>query len=97
MTVSDDHGATPKAKETDVKTPPSKGLADVATGVGVGAGGLSQVVNSTKDQLEPYAGASQWVARLVIGLVVVSAILLVGGLAWRGYAMWKAKKIKGGS
>lgn len=85
---------TAKAPEADTKKPPAKGLADVATGVGVGAGGLSQVVNSTKDQLAPYAGTSQWISNLVIGLVIVGAVLLVAGLAWRGYAMWKANKMK---
>ena len=60
----------------------------------MGVGGLSQVVNSTKDQLAPYAGTSQWISNLVIGLVIVGAVLLVAGLAWRGYAMWKANKMK---
>lgn len=86
--------SSPKAPESDTKAPPPKGIADVATGVGVGAGGLSQVVNSAKDQLEPYSGASHWVSNLVIGLIVVGAILAIGGLAWRVYAMWKANKMK---
>ncbi len=81
-----------KAREADVKAAPPKGLADVATGVGIGAGGLSQVINGAKDQLEPYSYASAWVSKLVIALIVLGFGLALLGLAWRGYAMWRESK-----
>lgn len=81
-----------KAPPSDVKDTPVRAPGDIATGVGLGAGGLSQVVDGLKDQLAPYSAASTWVQNLVIGLIIVGAILTIGGLAWRVYAMIQKTK-----
>jgi len=88
--------STPSAKaaEADIKAPPSKAPGDVLTGAGVSAGGVGTVVNSVKDQLEPYAGASHWVSQVVIILIIAGAVLAIGGLAWRAWAMWKSSQMK---
>jgi hypothetical protein len=54
---------------------------------------LSQVVNSLQDQLTPFSYSSEAVSRIVIGLIIVGAVLTVGGIAWRLYALWKAGRI----
>ncbi|HEY4202628.1 MAG TPA: glycosyl hydrolase 108 family protein [Devosiaceae bacterium] len=83
-------GAETKARIDDAKQAPGKGVADAATGGGIGAGGLSQVIQQAQDQLTPYGAAGGWIQRLVIGLIVAGAILAAGGLAYRWYARRKA-------
>lgn len=71
---------------------PSKGMADAATGAGVGAGGLSVVVGQLQEQLTPFSAAGGWISKLVVALIVISAVLTVGGLVWRFWAMRKKAK-----
>jgi lysozyme family protein len=86
-------GASAKAKEDDVKTAPQKGLGDVATGVGVGSGGVAGAVQGLQEQLTPFSMAGGWISKLVIALAILSALLVVGGLLWRWYATRQKAKI----
>lgn len=84
---------SPKASPDDVKKP-VKGVADVATGVGLGGLGLSPIIQQLQDTLTPYSFAGGWIAKLVIALAVLGALLTVGGLVWRWYATRKAAEAK---
>ena len=66
----------------DVKAPTNAG-ADAATGAGVGAASLGGVVQTLQEQLTPFSMAGGWISKLVIILIVVGAVLTVGGLLWR--------------
>lgn len=84
-----------KPVPVDVKAP-GIGTADAATGAGAATGGLGVVVSQLQEQLTPFSMAGGWISKLVVGLIVVSAVLTVGGLAWRFIAMRKkAKAIEG--
>jgi lysozyme family protein len=85
--------ASAKADPADVKAPPPKGVADAATGGGLSSLGLSQVINNLQQQLTPFSLASGWITKLVVALIVIGAALTIGGLAWRFYSEWKAKRI----
>lgn len=79
----------PKAVVADAKTVPSMGAADVATGGGIGSGTLAVTVNTLKDTVSPYAEIGSKLAILVVVLAVISAVLTIGGLAWRWWASRK--------
>lgn len=82
-----------KPVAVDVKAP-GMGGADAATGAGVGAGGLSVVVGQLQEQLTPFSMAGGWISKLVVALIIISAVLTVGGLVWRFWAMRKkAQKV----
>ncbi len=81
--------AAPKAVVADAKTVPSMGAADVATGGGIGSGTLAVTVNTLKDTVSPYAEIGSKLAILVVVLAVISAVLTIGGLAWRWWASRK--------
>jgi len=76
-------GAEHKATIEDAKHSPGKGAADAATGGGVASGGLGAVVNQLQEQLTPFSAAGDWIAGLIVWLIVISATLTVGGLAYR--------------
>ena len=82
-----------KANVDDVKHAPPKGLADAATGGGIGSIGLSQVVGSLQEQLTPYSYSSQAVANIVIGLIAVGAVLTIAGIGWRLWSLYKSGRI----
>jgi lysozyme family protein len=75
----------------DAQRAPGKGVADAATGGGLLSGGLSQGVNQLQEQLTPYSAAGDWIGNLVVGLIIVGAVLTIGGLVYR----WYANKRKG--
>lgn len=83
--------AAPVTAPVDVEAP-AKGLGDVATGAGVATGGLGLTVNQLQEQLTPFSAAGNWIGTLVVVLAIVAAVLTVGGLAWRAYAVWKKRK-----
>lgn len=95
-----------KAKIETAKKPPSAAVGDLATGVGTASGlgaGTVQTVDSattvtdrlqqTRDALEPLSYTSQIMANVVLALVIIGAVLTIGGLAWRFYANWKRQKV----
>ncbi|MDK4729350.1 glycoside hydrolase family 108 protein [Rhizobium phaseoli] len=83
-----------KALDSDVKTAPSAAPADATTGGGIGFGGVAFVLKDLQDQLAPYSMGSDLIGKAVVGLIVVSGALTVGGLLWGLYARHKAAKIK---
>jgi hypothetical protein len=66
----------------DVKAPTNI-VADVATGGGVSSLSLSGILQTLQEQLTPFSAAGGWIGKLVVILIVVGAILTIGGLAWR--------------
>lgn len=94
-----------KAKIETAKKPPSAAAGDLATGIGtasgLGAGTIQTVDSATsvsdtlqqaQDALTPLSYTSQIIANIVLGLVIIGAVLTIGGLAWRFYANWKRQK-----
>lgn len=86
-----------KAPVADMSVPPSKAMGDAATGAGTaittGSLGIQSTVTDTMDKLSPFAGYSGTVGTLLTYLAVVGAVLVAGGLLWRAYAVWKARKV----
>ncbi|MBB5051114.1 lysozyme family protein [Afipia massiliensis] len=94
-----------KAKIETAKQPPSAAVGDLATGVGtasgVGGGALQSANNSdvagtllqAQDALTPLSYGSEIISHIVLSLVVIGAVLTIGGLAWRFYANWKRAKV----
>jgi lysozyme family protein len=78
-----------KALIEDAKKAPPKGMADAATGAGMGSGGLGYTVNQLQEQLTPFSLAGDWIGKLVVVLIIISAVLTVGGLAYRWWATRK--------
>ena len=79
-------GGNQNAVVEDAKRSPGKGVADAATGGGLGAGGLAGTVSQLQEQLTPYSVAGDWIGNLVVGLIILGAVLTIGGLAYRWYA-----------
>ena len=87
-------GAHAKANVEDIKKPPAKGLADVATGSGVGSGVAAGTIQTLQEQLTPFSMAGGWITKLVVALAIISAVLTIGGLAWRWYSSYRKVKIE---
>lgn len=83
-------GAEAKAMPRDAKPRPGTGPADAAVAAGTGAGGIAGTLQQTRDQLEPLAGTSSWIATAVAVLGIAAAALLIGGLVWRWYQARRA-------
>lgn len=86
-------GGQSKAFIEDAKAAPGNGVADAATGAGIGGGGVAGTLQGLQDQLSPLSYASEWITRIVVVLGVASVILVAGGIAWRWYASRKAKRL----
>lgn len=82
-----------KAYASDIKEAPSPAVADAATGGGIASGGLAATLQQVQDQLTPLSYSSDLVGKVVAGLVIVSALLTVGGLAYGFYARRKKARI----
>lgn len=82
-------GGNEKASIEDAKKAPGKGVADGATGGGIGAGGIAVVLEQTKDALTPYSKAGGWISALVVGLIIAGALFTVGGILYR---LWASKQ-----
>lgn len=87
--------AAPVVSEVQVEVKaPGKGVADAATGAGVGSATLGGALQTLQNQLTPYSMAGGWIGKLVVGLIILGAVLTVGGLAYRWWASrQKAKTI----
>lgn len=86
-----------RATDADIGAPPSKAVGDAATGAGTaittGSLGIQGTVTDTMDKLSPFAGYSETVGTLLTYLAVAGAVMVAGGLLWRAYAVWKARKV----
>lgn len=82
-----------KAVVEDAKKGPPPGLGDAATGGGVSSGGLGIALHELQDQLTPFSTAGSWIGKVVVVLIVVGALLTIGGLAWRFWASRKRAKV----
>lgn len=82
-----------KAKVEDAKKAPTKGFADAATGGGVGSGALAVTLDQVKDQLAPYSAGSVLIGKVVAVLVILGAVLTIGGVAYRWYASRKKAEL----
>lgn len=82
-----------KGFASDAKAPPSPAVADAATGGGIASGGLAATLQQVQDQLAPLSYSSELVGKIVAGLIIVSALLTVGGLAYGFYARRKKARI----
>jgi lysozyme family protein len=89
--VEYDPAAARKARDSEAKARPGTGAADAMTGAGAAGGGGAATIEQAKDALAPLAGDSPFIGKLFAGLVVVSAVMVIGGLAWR---FWQARKQK---
>jgi lysozyme family protein len=87
-------GAHQKAVLDDVKKKSPMAIGDASTGGGIGSLTLSQVVDQAKDQLSPFSAAGGWLAKVVVALIIIGALLTIGGLAWRAYAWYRNRKLK---
>jgi lysozyme family protein len=76
-------GMNQSAKVEDATSAPSKGLSDAATGGGIGAGGIAAALQTAQETLTPFSAAGGWIEKLVIGLIILSVLLTVGGIAYR--------------
>ncbi len=79
-------GGNEKANIEDAKAAPGKGVADAATGGGIGAGGIGGAINQAQEQLTPYSAAGGWIEQVVVVLIVAGLILTIGGFAYRWWA-----------
>lgn len=83
---------SPKADVTDAQRSPGKGVADAATGAGIGSGALAGTLQTLQDQLTPFSMAGGWISKLVVGLMIVGAMLTIGGLGYRWWAAHRKAK-----
>jgi lysozyme family protein len=83
-------GGDAKALIEDAKSPPNKEVATGAATGGAATGGVAVAVERLQETITPYSMAgTAWIDTLVVILAVISAILVIGGLAWR---FWQARK-----
>jgi len=82
-----------KAMVSDAKPSPAKGAADAATGGGVASGGVAGTVQGLQDQLTPLSSAGDWIGTVVVVLGIASAVLVIGGIAYRWYASKKQREL----
>ncbi|WP_281517494.1 glycoside hydrolase family 108 protein [Ferranicluibacter rubi] len=85
--------ANVKARIEDAKTAPTKGIADAATGGGVGSGALAATLQQVQDQLAPFSAGSALIGHVVAGLVIATGVLTIGGVAYRWYATRKKAEL----
>lgn len=86
-------GGQSKAFIEDARPVPGSGVADAATGAGIGSGGVAGTLQGLQDQLSPLSYASEWITKVVVVLAIASAALVFGGVAWRWYAKRKAARL----
>lgn len=66
--------------------------AGTATKGAVGAGSFAGVISQVQNQLEPFAGTSDFAAKIYMGLTVAGLALAIGGAGYALYADWRTKK-----
>lgn len=79
-----------KALPVDAKAAPSAAIADAATGGGLVTGTtVLGTLQAAQQQLAPLASGSPIVSNIVAGIVIVSAILVIGGAV---YGWWARRR-----
>ncbi|TPN90112.1 glycoside hydrolase family 108 protein [Mesorhizobium sp. B1-1-5] len=86
-------GGQAKALVEDAKAAPSTAPADLATGGGVASGGLAGTLTELQNQISPLSYSSELIGKVVVALAFASALLVIGGLAYRWYVNRKAKRL----
>lgn len=86
-------GGQAKATVEDAKAAPSTAPADAAIGAGGGGLGVSGTLQGLQEQLSPLSYASEWITKIVVVLALVSALLVIGGGAYRWWTSRKAKHL----
>jgi lysozyme family protein len=86
-------GGQAKALVEDAKAAPSTAPADLATGGGVAGGGLAGTLTELQNQISPLSYSSELIGKVVIVLAFASAVLVIGGLAYRWYVNRKAQHL----
>jgi lysozyme family protein len=87
-------GASMKASISDAKKAPVLAVADATTGGGVGSGGLAATLQQVQDQLSPLSYSSELIGKVVAGLIILSALLMIGGIGYRWYAKRRKDELK---
>ncbi|MER8615953.1 glycoside hydrolase family 108 protein [Mesorhizobium sp. M1409] len=86
-------GGQAKGYIEDAQTAPGNGVADAATGAGIGGGGLAGTLQGLQEQLTPLSYSSEWITKVVVVLGIVSVLMLAGGVGYRWYATRKAARL----
>ncbi len=86
-------GASAKAPIENASPLPAKAPADAASGAGIASGGIAGTLQSTRETLEPLAGSSAFIDNLIVGLTLICAALVIGGLGYRWCAARRAHDI----
>lgn len=86
-------GGNAKAPIEDAKQAPGKGVADAATGGGIGAGGIAAILNRAQEMLTPYSAAGGWIETTVVLLIVGGTVLSIGGVAYRWFSNRKRAEL----
>ena len=77
-----------KAVAADVKAPPPKAFADIATGLGAATVAITQA----QEQLAPFAGVG-FVAKVSAGLTAAGVVIALIGIGYRAWAKIKGDQI----
>jgi lysozyme family protein len=92
--VSHQPGGEAMAFLSSAKAAPTLAVADDSTGNGVGSGGIAVTLQQVQDQLSPLRYSSELIGKVVAGLINVSAVLTIGGFAYRWYAKRKKDRLR---
>ncbi|WP_082930524.1 hypothetical protein [Rhizobium bangladeshense] len=67
-------------------------MADASTVGGIWLRWLAATLQQVLDQLSPLSYSSELIGKVVAGLIILSAVLTFGGLAYRWYAASRRKE-----
>lgn len=87
-------GGNVKAPIEDAKKAPPRAPGDAAAGVGAGGIGLGPVIDGLKNELVPLAPKLPVINTMIMWLVIASAVIAIGGLAYRFYAANREKALR---
>ncbi|MER8423286.1 hypothetical protein [Mesorhizobium sp. M1403] len=85
-------GGQAKAFVEDANVAPSLAPADRATGGGIGGGCLAGTLTELQNQISPLSYSSELIGKVVVVLACASAVLVIGGIAYRRYVTRKAPR-----